>query len=90
MSLVHGRAGTKATTAVFNAAVFGLLPLLAELPLVCAAISTVSRPSIGVLVAAVSLLYIAFTISMTEVPTRADMPSARACLYTPPAAPCSA
>ena len=66
-------AGTKATTAVFNTAVFGLLPLLAELPLVCAAIGTVSRPSIGVLVAAVSLLYIAFTISMTEVAGHAAM-----------------
>ena len=72
--MINGRAGTKATTAVFNAAVFGLLPLLAELPLVCTAISTVSRPAIGGLVATVSLLYIAFTISMTEVPSRAGMP----------------
>ena len=80
MSLALGRrqqtpcAGTKATTALFNAALFGLLPLLAELPLLCVAISTVSRPLIGVLVAAVSLLYIAFTISMTEVLSHAGMP----------------
>ena len=56
-------------TAVYNAAAFGLLPLCAELPLVCAAISSVSSPTIGVLVAAVSLLYIAFTVSVTEVRT---------------------
>ncbi len=55
--------------AVYNAAVFGLLPLCAEVPLVCAAVSRVSSPAIGVAVALVSLLYIAFTVCMTEVRT---------------------
>ncbi len=62
-------AGTKATMAVYNAAVFGLLPLCAEVPLVCAAVSRVSSPAIGIAVALVSLLYIAFTVCMTEART---------------------
>ena len=68
-------AGTKATMAVYNAAVFGLLPLCAEVPLVCAAVSRVSSPTIGVAVALVSLLYIAFTVCMTEARTVAGLDS---------------
>ena len=61
------RAGTKATTAVYNALVFGLMPPVLELPLVCAALGACSSPAIGAVAAATSAAFVAYTLALAQV-----------------------
>lgn len=61
------RAGTKATTAVYNALVFGLLPTAVELPVVCAALAACSSPAVASIAAVTSASFVAYTLALTPV-----------------------
>lgn len=50
-----------------RAIVFRLVPTLLELVAVCSVLTKMFRPEVGAIVAATSLVYVAFTAAMTQV-----------------------
>ena len=68
VDLFYRRAGTKATTAVYKALLFSLLPTVLEMPLVCAALAACGSPAVALIAASTSASFVAYTLTLTPVP----------------------
>lgn len=52
---------------MYNALLFGLLPTVVEMPVVCAALAACGSPAVAAVAAATSACFVAYTLALTPV-----------------------